>query len=111
MRKSDEGRGDDQPPAPRRHDGLRALPGPAVDRAVAEGRPATAAGALGLDAQYRPLVSPAADAPAKPNPLLAALRKRLYISPRPRSAHRLAVRTPPFHGGNRGSIPRGRASK
>lgn len=25
-------------------------------------------------------------------------------------AHRLAVRTSPFHGGNRGSIPRGRAS-
>ena len=24
-------------------------------------------------------------------------------------AHRLAVRTSPFHGGNRGSIPRGRA--
>ena len=27
-----------------------------------------------------------------------------------RRAHRLAVRTSPFHGGNRGSIPRGRAS-
>ena len=26
------------------------------------------------------------------------------------SAHRLAVRTPPFHGGNRGSIPLGRTS-
>ena len=25
-------------------------------------------------------------------------------------AHRLAVRTSPFHGGNRGSIPRGRAN-
>jgi hypothetical protein len=34
----------------------------------------------------------------------------LYL-PALASAHRLAVRTPPFHGGNRGSIPRGRASK
>ena len=33
------------------------------------------------------------------------------ISPRLERAHRLAVRTPPSHGGNRGSIPLGRTNK
>ena len=35
---------------------------------------------------------------------LRVRQKNLFIR-----AHRLAVRTSPFHGGNRGSIPRGRA--
>ena len=34
----------------------------------------------------------------------------LRVRQKPFRAHRLAVRTSPFHGGNRGSIPRGRAS-
>ena len=57
LRTADEGRRHHQPPAPRRRHGVRALPGPALDRAVAEGRAAAAAGTVGLDAQYRPLVS------------------------------------------------------
>ena len=43
------GRGYDQPPSPRRHDGLRSLARPAIDRAPAEGRGANAARALALD--------------------------------------------------------------
>jgi lactoylglutathione lyase len=42
--------------AARRQHGLRPLAGPALDRAATEGRPEAAAGALAVDAQYRPLV-------------------------------------------------------
>src|SRR5712664_336802 len=46
-----------QPPAARWPDGLRALAGPAFDRAFAKGRREAAGRAVGLDAEHRTLVS------------------------------------------------------
>jgi hypothetical protein len=42
--------------------------------------------------------------------IAVAFFRRPDYTPRTVSAHRLAVRTPPSHGGNRGSIPLGRTS-
>ena len=57
MREADEGRRDDQPSAARRRDGVRALARQALDRAVAEGRPAAAQGAVDIHAEHREMVT------------------------------------------------------
>src|SRR5690606_9673377 len=54
-----------QSPAARRTHGLRALAGPDLHRAVAEGRKTAAAGAVVVDAEHRRLVSPAPCTPRR----------------------------------------------
>ena len=78
---ADEGGRHHQPPAARRHDGVRALARPAFHRAPAEGRAAAAEGAVDLDAQYRALVR--LRCPLS-RPCLPARGKPLYISRTPR---------------------------
>ena len=74
VRADDEGGRHHQPAAARRHDGVRALARQAFDRTVAERRGAAAEGALGVDAQYRALVTGQPLGPSSPphDRLLAA---------------------------------------
>ena len=83
--------------------GLCAFPGQAVGRAAAKGRRPSARRALEIDEEYRPLVTGPRGNGA------ACLPRRSLIIPRGLRPHRLAVRTSPFHGEDRGSIPRGDA--
>jgi catechol 2,3-dioxygenase-like lactoylglutathione lyase family enzyme len=76
VRQADAGRSHHQPSAARRHDGVRALARPALNRAVAERRSAAAEGAVGLDAQYRALVK----RPRRPRLACRLRQTSLYVS-------------------------------
>src|SRR5262249_38439505 len=81
VRQAAEGRRHHQPPAARRHHGVRALARQALDRIAAEGRRAPAEGAVGLDEEYREVVSgPCPPWPARAKAGCPLARSSLYVA-------------------------------